>query len=44
VPGPGGPSRRRRFYFKGESYKHRNENRINIHNRPFVVGRIVLRV
>jgi len=32
-----------RFYFEGESYKHRNENRIDIHDGPFVVGKIMLR-
>jgi len=32
-----------RFYFEGESYKHRNENRIDVHNGPFVIGKIMLR-
>jgi hypothetical protein len=32
-----------RFYFEGERYKNRNENRIDVHDGPFVVGRIMLR-
>jgi hypothetical protein len=32
-----------RFYFEGGGYSNRNENRIDIHGGPFVVGRIMLR-
>ncbi len=32
-----------RFYFEGVSYKHRNENRIDIQPGPFVVGRVSVR-
>jgi hypothetical protein len=32
-----------RFYFEGSAYKHRNENRIDIHAGPFVVGRAMVR-
>jgi hypothetical protein len=32
-----------RFYFEGYSYSHRNENRIDIHNGPFVIGKVGVR-
>ena len=32
-----------RFYFEGYSYSHCNENRIYIHNGPFVIGKVALR-
>jgi len=32
-----------RFYFEGGGYSNHNENRIDIHGGPFVVGRIMLR-
>ena len=32
-----------RFYFEGYSYSHRNENRIDIHNGPFLIGKLSLR-
>ncbi len=32
-----------RFYFEGDKYSNRNENRIDIHNGPFVIGKIGVR-
>jgi hypothetical protein len=32
-----------RFYFEGDSYSDRNENRIDVDGGPFVVGRIMVR-
>jgi hypothetical protein len=32
-----------RFYFEGNDYHDRNENRIDIHSGPFVIGKISLR-
>jgi len=32
-----------RFYFEGYSYSHRNENRIDIHDGPFVIGKVGVR-
>jgi hypothetical protein len=32
-----------RFYFEGDSYRDRNENRIDVDAGPFVVGRVMVR-
>jgi len=32
-----------RFYFEGDKYSERNDNRIDIHSGPFVIGKISLR-
>jgi hypothetical protein len=32
-----------RFYFEGYSYSHRNENRIDIHSGPFLIGKLSVR-
>ncbi len=32
-----------RFYFEGHSYSHRNENRIDVHSGPFVIGKVGVR-
>jgi len=32
-----------RFYFEGDGYSNRNENRIDVRNGPFVVGRVSVR-
>jgi hypothetical protein len=32
-----------RFYFEAEKYSDRNNNRIDIHSGPFVIGKISVR-
>lgn len=32
-----------RFYFEGDSYRDRNQNRIDVDGGPFVVGRVMVR-